>query len=166
MLQAHEDEPRMRDEIAATPNDRLIRGGVLCVAIAWWLGQIAQFAPDGAGRMTYVPIWLAPLFPMLWLLAWVTLGRWVFRVSDGNLLVERRLMTITFWWTAHPAASLSGFRVEEQRKKIKGNTSPRYRVLMCMENGTHEVAWFRRRDDAETLARQLQLLTREYRTEE
>jgi hypothetical protein len=68
---------------------------------------------------------------MLWLLAWVAFGRWVFKTSNGDFIVDRRLVTMTFWRTAYPLGTISGFHVNEQSKKIKGNTSLRYRVLMA-----------------------------------
>ena len=140
----------MSDEIVVRPNDRLIRGVLLCIAIAWWFMQVGEVIQGPAGLMS-----LLPFVPMLWLLAWVAVGRWAFRTSEGSLVVDRRLMKFTFWRTAYPIASISGFRVEEQMKKIKGNTSPRYRVLMGVEADTREVAWSRQRTDAEALASQL-----------
>jgi hypothetical protein len=150
----------MRDEIVVRPNDRLIRGLLVCTMMAWWLGQAVQFLRDRSGLLVFAPFWVALFTPMAWLLGWVIVGRWVFTASNGELVVDRRLGTIGFWRTAYSIASLTGFRVEEQRRKIKGNTSLRYRVLMDGVSGTREVAWYRRKVEAETLATQLQLLTR------
>jgi hypothetical protein len=151
----------MRDEVVVRPNDRLIRGVILCIAVGWWLAQGRGFVHDGAALMIFASIWFLLLAPLLWLFAWVALGRWVIRKFDGELIIDRRLGALTFWQTAYPVPSISGFRVEEQRRKIKGNTSPRYRVLMSVKDDTREIAWSRQRTEAETLARELHILTRE-----
>jgi hypothetical protein len=130
-----------------------------------WLSQAVEFVRDRSGLVVFAPFWLVLLAPMAWLLAWITVGRWVFQTAGGELIVDRRLATISFWRTAYPIDSIGGFRVEEQRRKIKGNTSLRYPVLMDRVNGTREVAWYRRRTDAETLANQLLVLTRQSRAE-
>jgi hypothetical protein len=148
----------MHKEIVVRPNDRLIRGVLVGAAMAWWLGQAGKVARDRE-LFAFLPFWLVLLVPMAWLLAWIAFGRWGFEASDGALIVNRRLATIRFWRTAYPLASIHRFRVEEQRRKIKGNTSLRYRVLMDSIAGTREVAWFRGRAEAETLAMQLQALT-------
>ena len=151
----------MADAIVVRPNDRLIRGLLIATTMTWWAGQGAEFVRDRSGLVVFAPFWVVLFLAMTWLLAWVTIGRWVFKATDGELMIDRQVAGIGFWRTAYPIASIRDFRVEEDRRKIKGNTSLRYRVLMDESSGTVEVAWYRRRVDAETLARQLQVLTRQ-----
>ena len=140
----------MRDEIVVRPNDRLIRGVLVLLPLAYALSEGAEGL---ALLMVFVP-------PVACLLAWVTLGQWVYRSNDGDLVIDCRIADVVVWRTEYPIASISGFRIEERRQRIKGNMSVRYSVLLEGVNGTPEIAWRRERSDAETLAGELQTLTR------
>ena len=150
----------MRDKVIVRPNDRLTRGVLLCAAIAWWIAQAVAFIHDRSGLGVIVLLGVALFAPMVWLLTWVTTGRWVITLFNDDLIVDRQIAGISFWRTAHPIASISDFHVKERRMKIKGNASPRFQVLMDGLNGPQEIAWYRQRADAEALAVRLQVLTR------
>lgn len=150
----------MSDEIVIRPNDRVIRGVVTCIVMAWWVEGAVVLVREGSPLSAVIVVWVLLYLPFIWFLAWLTVGRWAFAVSNGDLVIHRRLATVELWKTPYPIATIHGFRVEEQRRRIKGALSVRYRVLMEGVNGVREVAWFRAMSDAETLAGQLQSLTR------
>jgi hypothetical protein len=150
------------NEIVVRPNDRVIRGTLVVAAMAWMVAQAFALHRDPSA-IVFVPLTVMVCAALAWLLAWITIGRWVLAVSNGELLVDRRFAGALLWRTAYSIESIIAFRVEERRKKIKGNTSLRYRVLMDRVNEHEELAWYRTASDAHHLASQLQGLVSQAR---
>ena len=144
------------DRIVVRPNDRVIRSVGICVAIVWWIGTVMMEVMGNPPVVSCASLVLfVPLLPLAWFLAWVTTGRWVFQASEGALTRDRCLGAFCYWRTSYPIAAIRAFRAKEDRRRIKGALSVRYSVLMDAANGTTELAWFRDRAEAETLAAQL-----------